>query len=247
MTGDPARPARAALWVTCLVDQLFPQVGEAAAAVLRRAGVDVDVPPGQTCCGQIAFNDGFWPEAARLARKFLDDFADAPAVVAPSASCATMVREFYPLLLRDDPPTAARARALAGRTYELTEFLVDRVGVTDLGARFPHRVAYHPSCHALRGLRLRDQPRRLLGAVRDLELRELAGAEECCGFGGMFAVTFAALSGSMLQAKLAAVEASGAEVVTSTDCSCLMHLAGGLSRRGSPVRAVHIAEILAAR
>ena len=247
MTDTPAPVARVALWLTCLVDQLFPQVGAAAAAVLRRAGVEVDVPGAQTCCGQVAFNDGFWPEAARMARKFLDDFADAPAVVAPSASCAAMVREFYPLLLRDDPPAARRARQVAGRTYELTEFLVDVLGRTDLGARFPHRVAYHASCHALRGLGLRDQPLRLLRAVRDLELRDLPGLEECCGFGGMFAVKFAALSGSMLQAKMAAVEASGAEVVTSTDCSCLMHIAGGLSRRGSAVRAVPIAEILAAR
>ncbi|MDR7510068.1 MAG: (Fe-S)-binding protein, partial [Armatimonadota bacterium] len=232
---------------TCLVDQLFPQVGEAAVAVLRRAGVEVDVPLAQTCCGQVAFNDGFWPEAARLARKFLNDFGGAEAVVTPSASCATMVREFYPLLLRDDPPAAVRARDLAARTYELTEFLVDVLDAGDLGARFPHRVTCHASCHSLRGLRLRDQPLRLLRAVRGLELRELPGLEECCGFGGMFAVTFAALSGSMLHAKMAAVEASGAEVVTSTDCSCLMHIAGGLSRRGSAVRAVHIAEILAAR
>jgi L-lactate dehydrogenase complex protein LldE len=229
------------------VDQLFPSVGEAAVAVLRRAGAEVEWVPAQTCCGQVAFNDGFWPEAARLARKWVDDFAHAAAVVAPSASCVTMVREFYPLLLRDDPAAAGRARALAARTYELTEFLVDVLGVTDLGASFPHRVTYHASCHALRGLRLRHQPLRLLRAVRGLQLSELAGLEECCGFGGLFAVKFAALSGSMLQAKMAAVEATGAEVVTSTDSSCLMHIWGGLSRRGSGVRAVHIAEILAAR
>ena len=166
--------------------------------------------------------------------------------MAPSGSCATMVREWYPRLFRDDPPRAAAAAVLGRRTYELSEFLVRVLGRTDLGARFDAAVAYHPSCHGLRGLGLRDEPLSLLRAVRGLRLVDLPRAEECCGFGGFFAVTFAPVSGAMLASKLDAVEASGADVVTATDASCLMHLAGGLARRGSRVRAVHLAEILAA-
>ena len=238
---------RAALFVTCLVDQLFPHTGQAASDLLRRLGVAVEFPPAQTCCGQVAFNDGFWDEARPLARALVEAFDHADAVVAPSGSCAAMVREFYPVLLRDDPGWAARARQVGRRTYELTEFLVDVLGVDEVGARFPYRVAYHPSCHGLRALGLREQPLRLLRHVRELDLRTLQGAEECCGFGGMFAVKFAALSAAMLETKIAAIEESAAEFVTATDVSCLMHIDGGLRRRGSSVRAVHIAEILAAQ
>lgn len=236
---------RVALAVTCLVDQMYPAVGEAAVTVLRRLGIDVAFPRDQTCCGQVAFNDGFWPQARPLARRFVEIFEGADAVVSPSGSCAAMVREFYPVLLRDDPPMAARAREVGRRTYEFSEFLVDVLGRADVGARFPHRVAYHASCHGLRGLHVRDQPLRLLAAVRDLELHPLAGVEECCGFGGMFAVNYEGLSASMLQAKIEAIDASGADVVTATDVSCLMHIAGGLRRRGSRVRTAHLAEILA--
>lgn len=234
-----------ALFVTCLVDQLFPHVGAATVRVLERAGCEVRFPDAQTCCGQATFNDGFQDEAAVLARRFLDVFADAPAIVVPSGSCAAMVREWYPRVLRDEPALADRVRALGHRTFELSEYLVRVVGRTDLGARFPGAVAYHPSCHGLRGLGLRDEPLTLLRRVRDLRLVELAGAEECCGFGGFFAVSYAGLSGAMLDAKIRAIEASGAGVVTASDVSCLMHIAGGLSRRGSRVRAVHLAEILA--
>lgn len=238
---------RVALFVTCLVDQLFPAVGEATVSVLRRLGVEVEFPGGQTCCGQVAFNDGFWPEASRLAGKFIEDFEDFDAVVAPSGSCVAMVREFYPVLLRDEGTLTDRARALGHRTYELSEFLVDVLRIEDVGAQFPRRVTYHASCHGLRGLHVSTQPLRLLAAVRGVELRALPGVEECCGFGGMFAVKFAALSGSMLDAKIRAIESTGADVVTATDSSCLMHIAGGLSRGGSAVRAMHLAEILAAQ
>lgn len=238
---------RAALFVTCLVDQLFPAAGEATVTVLRRLGVSVEFPIEQTCCGQVAFNDGFWDEARPLARRHLEIFERVDAVVAPSGSCAAMVREFYPMLLRDEPNLVERAQAMGHRTYELSQFLVDVLGVDDAGARFPHRVAYHPSCHGLRTLGLRQQPLRLLGKVRDLEVRPLGGAEECCGFGGMFAVKFESLSSSMLDSKIRAIEESGAEYVTATDVSCLMHIGGGLSRRGSPIRPIHLAEILAAQ
>ncbi|MDR7523599.1 MAG: (Fe-S)-binding protein [Armatimonadota bacterium] len=233
-----------ALFVTCLIDQWHPEIGEAAVRVLQRAGCAVSFPQGQTCCGQATFNDGFWDDARVLGRWFLEVFEDAPAVVTPSGSCAAMVREWYPRLFRDFPALAARACGLAHRTYELSEYLVRVLGVTELGARFPAAVAYHPSCHGLRSLGLREEPLRLLAAVRDLRLVALPRAEECCGFGGFFAVKFSALSGAMLSAKLDAIESSGADVVTATDASCLVHLAGGLARRGSRVRAVHLAEIL---
>lgn len=238
---------RVSLFVTCLVDQLFPSVAEATVAVLRRCGVDVEFASDQTCCGQIAFNDGFWPECRVLARRHLDVFDHADAVVTPSGSCAAMVREFYPLVLREDAALVERARTVGHRTYELTEFLVDVLHRDEVGARFPHRVTYHASCHGLRGLGVRDQPLRLLSGVRDLELRPLEGVEECCGFGGMFAVKFASMSGSMLEAKMRAIEASGAEVVTATDASCLMHIDGGLRRKESSIRTLHLAEILASQ
>jgi L-lactate dehydrogenase complex protein LldE len=212
--------------------------------VLRRAGVAPVVPQAQTCCGQVAFNDGFRPEARALARRFLEIFEPFAAVVTPSGSCAAMVRESYPRLFPDDPSLAARATALAGRTYEFTEYLAAQRW-DGAGARFPHRVVYHPACHGLRALGLADQPLRLLSRVAGLELRPLGAAEECCGFGGMFAVKFAALSSSMLEAKVAAIEESAAEFVTATDVSCLMHIGGGLRRRGSRVRTIHVAEILA--
>lgn len=234
-----------ALFVTCLVDQLFPEVGDATVRVLERAGCRVSFPAAQTCCGQPPFNAGFHHEARRLARGLLAALADAEAVVTPSGSCAAMVREWYPRLFRNDP-LAQAAQDLARRTFELSEFLVRRCGVTDVGARFAARVAYHASCHGLRGLGLREEPLRLLAAVRDLQLVRLPGAEECCGFGGFFAVKFPALSGAMLASKLDAIEASGADVVTATDVSCLMHIAGGLARRDSRVRPMHLAEILGA-
>lgn len=234
-----------ALFVTCLVDQLYPRVGEAAVRVLERAGCAVSFPAEQTCCGQAAFNNGFQEEARVLARRFLAVFADAPAIVAPSGSCADMVREWYPRLFRDEPTLGDLARSIATRTYELSEYLVRVLGVADLGARFHAAVTYHPSCHGLRGLGLREEPLGLLRAVRDLRLVELPDAGQCCGFGGFFSIKFTALSGAMLSAKLDAIEASGAEVVTATDVSCLMHISGGLSRRGSRVRALHLAEILA--
>jgi L-lactate dehydrogenase complex protein LldE len=236
---------QAALFVTCLVDQLFPHVGEAAVRVLERAGCGVFFPEAQTCCGQATFNDGFQEDARRLARRFLDVFEGADAIVTPSGSCAAMVREWYPRLFRSTPALAARADALARHTYELSEYLVRVLGVTDLGARFPFAVAYHASCHGLRGLGLREEPLRLLREVHGLRLVPLRGGEECCGFGGVFSVKFSALSGAMLAAKIDAIEASGADVVTATDVSCLMHIGGGLARRQSRVRAMHLAEVLA--
>jgi L-lactate dehydrogenase complex protein LldE len=238
------RPSRVALFVTCLVDQLAPEVADATLRVLERAGVRVAVPAGQTCCGQPFLNDGFPEEAAALARHFVRTFEPFQAVVAPSGSCVATVREFYPRLL-SGTPWEDRAREVAGCTHELAEFLVRVWGVEDLQAHFPHRVAFHPSCHLLRGLGAADCARTLLQHVRGLELAELPYADACCGFGGVFSVRFPEVSEAMLQDKLQDVESSGAEVLVSTDLGCLLHLRGGAGRRGGRLRCLHLAEVLA--
>ncbi|MBX6354272.1 MAG: (Fe-S)-binding protein [Micromonosporaceae bacterium] len=226
---------RIALFITCVNDLLFAQTGQAVVRILERLGHQVDFPAEQTCCGQMHANSGYRDEAIGLAERFVRTFQRYDAVVAPSGSCVAMVRESYPRLIGGAVPPV----------YELSELLVDVLGVTDLGARFPHRVTYHPTCHGLRMLRLGDRPLRLLRAVRDLELVELPGAEECCGFGGTFALKNADVSAAVLADKCAAVRRTGAEYVTAADNSCLMHIAGGLSRADSATKAIHYAEILA--
>ncbi|MGF6882866.1 L-lactate dehydrogenase complex protein LldE [Nocardia sp. GAS34] len=229
---------RVAVFVTCVNDTLYPGTGRATVRLLTRLGLDVDFPESQTCCGQPQFNSGYRREAQPLARRTVAAFDGYDHVVVPSGSCAAMVRDNYPRLV-------AGGTDLPPRTYELTEFLVDVLGVTDVGAYYPHTVTYHPTCHGMRMLGLGDRPRRLLAAVRGLELRELAAAEECCGFGGTFAVKNAAVSAAMGADKARAVEDTSAEVVCAVDNSCLMHIGGTLSRRGAGIRPVHIAEILA--
>jgi L-lactate dehydrogenase complex protein LldE len=244
----PARDiVRAALFITCFNDTLFPGVGRATVAVLERLGVEVDFPEEQTCCGQMHWNSGYQLEAAPLARRFVRTFADAEAIVCPSASCAGMVREAYPRLaaLTGDDDLARAAPELLPRVYELTEYLVDVLGVENVGASFPHRVTYHPTCHSLRALHVGDRPLRLLRAVHGIELVELEEAGECCGFGGTFAVKNADTSIAMLDDKCAANESTGASVCSAVDGSCLLHIGGGLERQGIEVRALHLAEILA--
>jgi L-lactate dehydrogenase complex protein LldE len=225
---------RIALFITCVNDLLFAQTGQAVVRILERLGHRVDFPTEQTCCGQMHANSGYRDEAIPLARRFVRTFEPYDAVVAPSGSCVAMVRDSYPGLVGGGIP----------KVYELSELLVDVLGVTDLGARFPHRVTYHPTCHGLRMLRLGDRPLRLLRAVKDLELVELPAAEECCGFGGTFALKNADVSAAMLADKCAAVGDTGAEYVTAADNSCLLHIGGGLSRNHSPATAIHYAEIL---
>jgi L-lactate dehydrogenase complex protein LldE len=236
---------RIGLFITCLADALYPQVGQATVALLERLGHEVVFPSAQTCCGQMHINTGYLRGARPLVRHHLDVFSssDVDAIVAPSGSCVGSVRHQHPALLTG--PLAARATALAARTYELSEFLVDVLGVEDVGAYYPHRVTYHPTCHSLRMLHVGDKPVRLLRSVGGIDLVELPSATECCGFGGTFAVKNAATSTAMLADKLRHISSTGATVVTAGDSSCLMHMGGGLSRLDGGARAVHLAEILA--
>lgn len=242
---------RVGLFITCLGDTLFPETGRATVEVLERLGHTVVFPAGQTCCGQMHANSGYEEEALPLVRGFVDRFGgdELDAIVAPSGSCVAMVRCHYPRLAAaaGDPALEAAVGALAPRVFELCELLAGELGVTDVGASYPHRVVYHPSCHGLRMLGLGEAPLRLLRAVGGIELRELEEAESCCGFGGTFAVKNADVSAAILADKVQTVLDSGADVCTATDSSCLMHIGGALRRGRSGVRAVHIAEILAAR
>jgi L-lactate dehydrogenase complex protein LldE len=236
-----------ALFLTCVGDTVSPRAGISTVEVLERLGHTVEFREEQTCCGQLHFNTGYQREALELARRFVRVFEDADVVVAPSASCVAMVRHFYPYLARraGDPAFARDVDEVSPRVLELTELLADRLELEDVGAAFPRRVAYHPTCHSLRSLRVGDAPVRLLGAVRGLELVALPRAEECCGFGGTFAVKNADTSSAILDDKLDAIVESGAEVITAVDMSCLLQIGGALSRRGLGVEARHLAEILA--
>jgi L-lactate dehydrogenase complex protein LldE len=228
---------RVGLFVTCFNDTLFPQVGQATVSVLERLGVTVDFPEAQTCCGQMHFNSGYRPECVPLVRRFADVFGGYDAVVTPSASCAAMVRHYHHVV---DPAAAVP------KVYELCEFLIDVLDVTDVGAYFPHTVAFHATCHSQRLLHIGDRPRRLLEAVDGLELRPLNHPAECCGFGGTFSVKNPDTSTAMGIDKVADIRGTGADVLTSADTSCLMHIGGLMSRQGDPMRIMHLAEILSA-
>jgi L-lactate dehydrogenase complex protein LldE len=238
---------RVSLFVTCIVDQLFPKVGMSLAGVLERLGYQVDFPEDQTCCGQPAFNSGYRAEARTVARHFLDTFEASETIVVPSGSCTAMVTHHFAELFGKEPETLARVHALEKRVWEFSSFLTEVAGVEDVGARLEEVVTFHDGCHGLRELGIRSAPRRLLARVRGLELREMLPAEECCGFGGTFAVKFAELSGAMARTKIEAIERTGARTVVSLDPSCLMQIQGALMRAGSSVRTMHLAEVLASR
>jgi L-lactate dehydrogenase complex protein LldE len=237
---------KVSLFVPCFVDQLLPEVALDTVKVLRRIGCEVSFPEDQTCCGQPAFNSGYWDDARPCAGRFLRLFRDAEYIVCPSGSCTTMVRVFYPELLvssleRDE------ATALGQRTFELSEFLVKVAGVTDVGAGFPHSVTYHASCHGLRELHLRDEPLQLLRKVKGLQLVDMLRFDECCGFGGTFATKFESISVAMGTSKAENIAVTGAEFVTAIDPSCLMHVQGILGKRGDRAKTIHLASILAAQ
>jgi L-lactate dehydrogenase complex protein LldE len=234
---------KVSLLVTCLGDALFPDVGVATVRLLRRLGVEVDFPSAQTCCGQPHFNSGYHKDARDLAKHTIKAFNNGQSVVAPSGSCATMVKVEYPELLNGDTLWRPKAEDLARRTHELSDFLVNVLHVEDVGARFEGKVTYHMACH-LRGLGSQGEPERLLRAVRGLQLVPLERMDECCGFGGSFAVRYPGISGAMVGDKAALIEKTGADVVTATDAGCLMNIAGCLRRRGSRVRVMHLAEVL---
>jgi L-lactate dehydrogenase complex protein LldE len=235
---------KVSLMVTCLGDIFFPDTGVATVRLLKRLGIEVDFPQAQTCCGQPHFNSGYHDEARKLARHTIAAFANGQTVVTPSGSCAAMVKLEYPHLLHNDLVWHGRAEDLAQRTHELSDFLVNVLGMEDVGARYEARATYHMACH-LRGLGLTDEPLRLLRRVRGLELLPLERADECCGFGGSFAVRYPSISGAMVQDKATFIEQTGAEVVVATDAGCLMNIGGCLHRRGGRVRTIHLAEVLA--
>jgi len=239
---------RVSLFVTCLVDQLWPSIGASAVEVLRRAGCEVEFDPRQTCCGQPAFNTGYRNDARALARHFIEVFesSKADAIVSPSGSCTAMVHHFRALFAEDEN-WRARGEKIAERTHEFASFLVNVLGVDDVGARFRGRVTWHDACHALRDLNLRDEPRRLLRNVQGIEFVELANADACCGFGGTFSVKYPEISVAILDNKIESIEKAGVRAVVSGDASCLMQIGGRLSRNASPVRTMHLAELLAAR
>lgn len=238
---------RIALFVTCLTDTLFPDTGKAITALLERLGHQVAFPQAQSCCGQMHFNSGYRRETVPMVRGFARAFGGFDAIVTPSASCAAMVREYHPVVAAQahDPGLARAVAEIAPRVHELSGLLVNVLDVVDVGACFPYRVAYHPSCHSLRMLRVGDAPVRLLRAVRELDLLDLPDAAECCGFGGTFAIKNAATSAAMCADKVAAVRGTGAQVLCSADNSCLMHIGGALSRQRAGVTTRHLAEILA--
>jgi L-lactate dehydrogenase complex protein LldE len=239
---------RVALFITCLADAMFPEVGKATVQVLERLGQRVEFPTEQTCCGQMHVNTGYQKQAMPLVERFAEVFTPYDAIVAPSGSCVGSVRHQHAMIAKrfGSPELVEQVEAVAAKTYELSEFLVDVLGVTDVGAYFPHRVTYHPTCHSLRMLRVGDKPIQLLRAVDALELVELPEADQCCGFGGTFAIKNSDTSTAMLADKMRNVLDTGAEICTAGDSSCLMHIGGGLSRLRAGAKTVHLAQILAA-
>ncbi|MCE1234818.1 MAG: (Fe-S)-binding protein [Hyphomicrobiales bacterium] len=246
MTASPSpRRPTVALFVTCLVDAMRPTIGFAAVKLLEDAGCEVVVPPGQTCCGQPAFNSGDTADAAALAKQVIAEFEPYDFLVAPSGSCAGQIAKHYPELFAEGDPWRARAESLAAKSHELVSFLVEQMGVSSTGARFDGAVTYHDSCSGLRELGVQAQPRKLLAAIEGLTLTEMKDPDVCCGFGGTFAVKYSDLSGAIVEKKVGTIEETGAATVLAGDLGCLMNMAGRLTRNGSKVEVRHVAEVLA--
>ncbi|MDR9854453.1 (Fe-S)-binding protein [Paenibacillus sp. VCA1] len=235
---------KVSLFITCISDALFPPIGEAMAQLLARYGVRLDFPKVQTCCGQPAFNSGYWDEARASAKTILEAFDDCDFVIAPSGSCTGMIHHYYPKLFENDPVLLEKSNRLKEKTYEFTQFLVQVLGVTDVGAYFPHKVTYHPSCHGSRLLGIKDEPMELMSHVEGMEYVPLPYAEDCCGFGGTFAIKMSEISGAMVTEKSQHVLETEAEVLVGLDMGCLLNIGGNLKFQGKPVRVMHLAELL---
>ena len=233
------------LFIQCLVDGIYPEVGEAVVAIFRKLDVNLTCPTQQTCCGQPAFNSGYHGEARVAAKRFIKIFETAEAIVCPSGSCVTMVRHHYPQLFSNDAVWLQRAQDVAAKTFELTEYLVGNLGVDDLGAHYNGVITYHDSCHLLRNLRVQEQPRRLLRKISGAEFVEMNNSDRCCGFGGSFSFKYGDISAAMAEDKVNNIIASGADTVVGCDMGCLMNIQGMLSRKGLSIRALHIAQLLA--
>ena len=243
--NEASKKIKVSLFITCLVDILFPQVGVSMVKVLKRLGVEVDFPEEQTCCGQPAFNSGFRQDAKVLAKRFISIFSQDGFIVSPSGSCTSMVRVFYKELFHDDQKLLEMVDLLSSRTYEFSEFLVNVLKVDDVGATYNGRVTYHDSCHALRELRVQNEPRKLIKSVKGVDFVEMKFPDTCCGFGGTFSVKFPDVSVSILDEKIESIIESGADTVVSTDMGCLMQIGGAINRKKLPVKTIHIAELLA--
>lgn len=234
------------LFVTCIVDMIYPNTGVSVVEILEHLGVEVRFPMAQTCCGQPAYNAGFQGDAKAVAKQFLTAFADAQVIVTPSGSCASMIVDYYPALFKDDPEWYGRALWASSITWEFTEYLVDGLGIQDIGAALPPtKVAFHDACHGLRLLGLRKQGRELVQNIDGVTVTEMGGAEQCCGFGGLFSVKMPQISGAMLEDKMANIEQTDADIIVTGDSGCITHINGGLSRAGQTKRVTHIADLLA--
>lgn len=235
---------KASIFITCIVDNFYPQVGESMVRILEKVGVKLDFPEGQVCCGQPALNTGYWDDTREVAKTLLEAFKDSEHVVAPSGSCVAAIREYYPILFKEDPKYLPMAQDLVKKIHEFSEFMVKVVKVTDLGARFPYKVTYHASCHGNRLLGVTPHVKKLLAEIKDMELQELPHAETCCGFGGTFSVKQPEISEAMVDEKIHHIKETGAEVVTAIDMGCLMNIEGRLRKEGSKIRALHLAQLL---
>jgi L-lactate dehydrogenase complex protein LldE len=235
------------LFIQCIIDGIYPEVGFAVVRIFEKLGINVECPSAQTCCGQPAYNSGYRKEARRAAEHFISVFSEAGTIVCPSGSCVNMVRNHYPDLFRDDIKMFEAAKDIGGRTFELTEYLVDILKVEDLGARYDGKITYHDSCHLMRGIGVMEQPRKLIKKIRGAEFIEMYDSDRCCGFGGAFSVKYPEISTAILEDKVKNIIDSKAEIVTGCDMGCLMNIQGLLSRKKLPVRALHIAQLLASQ
>lgn len=235
---------KVSLFITCLSDAIYPRVGEAMARLLARHGIQLHFPETQTCCGQPAFNSGYWKEARESAKTLLDAFDDSDFVISPSGSCTGMIHHYYPTLFADDPVLLEKAKRLIDKTYEFSQFFVRVLGIEDLGAVFPKKVTYHQSCHGTRLLGVEDEPMALLSKVKGIDFVPLARAEDCCGFGGTFAIKMSDISGAMVEEKVEHINETEAEVLVGLDMGCLLNISGHLRHQGRPIRVMHLAELL---